>query len=186
MSLTDPMGGEGGGTSAVGVRHGSTGGGGIRANTARHALLPLRLFLGITFIYAGIDKLTDSAFLSGTGNGSLAQVLEAVHGTAAAPWMIDLALKSPEGFGYAIAAGEIAVGLGTLLGLWTRLAAFGGAVISLTFWLTISWATEPYYYGNDLAYLMAWTPLVLAGAPMLSLDSVLAVRRRRRGRQIFG
>ncbi|MCZ9346257.1 DoxX family protein, partial [Streptomyces sp. TRM76130] len=27
----------------------------------RYALLPLRVFLGVTFLYAGVDKLTDSA-----------------------------------------------------------------------------------------------------------------------------
>ena len=157
---------------------------GVRAALARHALLPLRLFLGGTFVYAGLDKLTDPAFFAASGPGSLADMLEGVRQTAGATWMVDLALNDPAGFGYAIAGGEIAVGLGTLFGLWARLAALGGALISLTFWLTVSWSTEPYYLGNDLAYLMAWTPLVLAGAPRLSLDAALTARRRRR-RQIF-
>ena len=88
-----------------------------------------------------------------------------MHGQAAIPGLVDLALKNPHGFGYAIAFGEIAVGIGTLVGLLARVAALGGALISLSLWLTVSWSTTPYYYGNDLAYLMAWLPLVLAGAP---------------------
>ncbi|THA27621.1 DoxX family protein [Streptomyces sp. RKND-216] len=159
---------------------------GIRGALARSALLPLRLFLGGTFVYAGLDKLTDPGFLTGTGPGSLTAMLEGVRETAGAQWMVDLALKSPEGFGYAIAFGEIAVGAGALVGLLTRLAALGGALISLSFWLTVTWSTEPYYYGNDLAYLMAWTPLLLAGAGRLSLDSALSGRRRRRGRALYG
>lgn len=159
---------------------------GIRAALARHALLPLRLFLGATFLYAGLDKVTDPGFLSGTGPDSLAAMMEGVRQTAGAPWMVDLALKNPEGFGYAIAGGEIAVGLGTLVGLWTRLAAFGGILLSLSFWLTVSWSTTPYYFGNDLPYLVAWTPLLLVGAPRLSLDAALSARRRRHGRDIFG
>ena len=95
------------------------------------------------------------------------------------PALVDLALKSPEGFGYAIAFGELAVGLGTLVGLWARLAALGGALISLSLWLTVSWQTEPYYYGNDLIYLMAWLPLLLAGAAEFSADAFLTSRRRR-------
>ncbi|WP_240436400.1 DoxX family protein [Streptomyces sporangiiformans] len=186
MSLAERMGGEGGGPKAIDGFGDARVGGGNRTSAGRHALLPLRLFLGITFVYAGLDKLTDSAFLAGSGDGSLASLLESVHQTAAVPWLIDLALKSPEGFGYAIAAGEIAVGAGTLLGLWPRLAAFGGGLISLTFWLTVSWETEHYYYSNDLAYLMSWLPLLLSGAPTYSLQSLLAVRRRRRGQQIFG
>jgi thiosulfate dehydrogenase [quinone] large subunit len=159
---------------------------GFRATLARYALVPLRLFLGGTFVFAGLDKLTDSGFLTGTGPGSLEAMLNGVRGTAGAQWMVDLALRNPEAFGYAIAYGEISVGLGTLVGLLTRLAALGGALISLSFWLTVTWATEPYYYGNDLAYLMAWTPLVLAGAPRLSLDAAFGGRRRHRDRDLFG
>lgn len=156
------------------------GGGGAGGGAAHYALLPLRLFLGVTFVYAGLDKLTDSSYPA-----SLEGLLESIQG-AAAPWLLDLALKSPENFGYAIAFGELAVGLGTLFGLLARLAAVGGALISLSFWLTISWDVEAYYYSQDLPYLVAWIPLIMAGAPMYSLDSVLAVRKRRKRQQIFG
>ncbi|MEV5340049.1 DoxX family protein [Streptomyces sp. NPDC052676] len=157
------------------------GGGGGRRDTATHyALLPLRLFLGITFVYAGLDKLTDSAFLQDGGSGSVGDMMRTVRDSSAIPALVDLALENPVAFGTAIAVGELAVGIGTLLGLFARLAALGGALISLSLWLTVSWASDPYYYGNDLAYLMAWLPLVLAGAPYLSVDA--ALRARRRGR----
>ncbi|NED90303.1 DoxX family membrane protein, partial [Streptomyces sp. SID11233] len=71
-------------------------------------------FLGVTFVYAGIDKLTDSAFLSSSGNGSLGDLLRSVKGSAGVPALVDLALHSPVGFGYALAIGELLVGLGTL------------------------------------------------------------------------
>ncbi len=147
---------------------------------SRYALLPLRLFLGVTFIYAGLDKLTDSAFMKDSGAGSIGDMMRGVRDSSAIPAMIDMALESPVAFGYAIAFGELAVGIGALLGLLTRLAALGGALISLSLWLTVSWAADPYYSGNDLPYLMAWTPLVLAGAPLLSVDAALRERRRRR------
>ena len=151
-----------------------------RATVARHALLPLRVFLGVTFAYAGIDKLTSTAFFApGGGPGSLIDTLHAVRGSAAIPAMVDLALRNPGAFGHAIAYGELAVGIGTLLGLLARIAAAGGALISLSLWLTVSWATTPYHYGNDLVYLMAWLPLLVAGAPSFSLDRLIA---RRRGR----
>lgn len=154
---------------------------GRRNTTVRHALLPLRLFLGVTFFYAGWDKLTDSSFLKDSGAGSIGDLMRMIRGSAAIPSLVDLALKNPTGFGYAIALGELAVGIGTLLGLLARIAALGGALISLSLWLTMSWATDPYYYGNDLAYLMAWLPLVLAGAPVLSLDAAWRSRRGRVG-----
>ncbi|MEW2621102.1 DoxX family membrane protein [Streptomyces sp. NPDC048106] len=152
---------------------------GWRDTAAHYALLPLRVFLGVTFLYAGLDKITDSTFMKAVGAGSIGDTMRAARGTAALPALVDLALKSPVGFGYAIALGELAVGIATLLGLLGRLAALGGALISLSLWLTMSWATTPYYYGNDLAYLMAWLPLILAGAPYLSLDAVRRARGRR-------
>jgi thiosulfate dehydrogenase [quinone] large subunit len=147
----------------------------------KYALLPLRIFLGVTFIYAGLDKLTSSTFFTDSASGSLVSVLNGVHSSAAFPGMIDLALKNPHAFGYAMAFGELAAGLGAFFGLLTRLAALGGALISLSLWLTVSWSSTPYYYGNDLPYLMAWLPLLLAGAPVLSLDALFGVGRRRGG-----
>ena len=41
------------------------------------ALLPLRIFLGVTFVYAGVDKLIDPAFLQASGPGSIGAQLEA-------------------------------------------------------------------------------------------------------------
>ncbi|MGW7439085.1 DoxX family protein [Streptomyces sp. NPDC054849] len=153
---------------------------GLRELASRHALLPLRIFLGVTFVYAGLDKLTDSAFLSATGDGSIGDMMRGVRDTSAFPALVDLSLNSPVGFAVALAIGEILVGLGTLAGLLTRVAALGGALVSLSLWLTVSWAVTPYYYGNDLIYLMAWTPLILAGAPYLSLDSLIRSRLSRR------
>lgn len=155
-------------------------GGRPKPSTAQLALLPLRFFLGVTFAYAGFDKLTDPDFPA-----SLAGLMESVQG-AGAPWLLDLALTNPEAFGYFIAFGEIAVGLGALTGLLTRVAAFGGVLISLSFWLTISWDVSPYYYSQDLPYLMAWVPLIIAGAPIFSLDALVSRRRRRSGRRLYG
>lgn len=151
----------------------------LRELTREHALLPLRIFLGVTFIYAALDKLTDSAFFRASGPGSVGEMMHAVRDSSAIPALVDLSLKNPGAFGYAIAFGELAVGIGTLIGLWGRLAALGGALISLSLWLTVSWQTTPYYFGNDLAYLMAWLPLVLAGAASFSVDAFFASRRRR-------
>ncbi|MFF4366572.1 DoxX family protein [Streptomyces sp. NPDC001594] len=147
---------------------------------SRYSLLPLRIFLGVTFVYAGLDKLTTAGFFAASGSGSIGEQMHGVRDTAAIPALVDLTLKAPAAFGYAIAVGELLVGLGVLAGLLTRIAAAGGALISLSLWLTVSWAVTPYYYGNDLVYLMAWLPLVLAGAPYWSLGSLIRSRRSRR------
>ncbi len=149
----------------------------LKERAARYALLPLRIFLGVTFVYAGLDKLTDSAFLAATGDGSIGDQMRGVRDSSAIPAMVDMALEAPVAFGTVIALGELLVGLGVLVGLLTRIAALGGALIALSLWLTVSWAVSPYYYGNDLVYLMAWTPLIIAGAPYWSLDELIRSRR---------
>ncbi len=103
----------------------------------------------------------------------------AAKGSSPISFLLGPALDHPTPFALLVAFGELAVGLGPLLGLWGRLAAAGGALIGLSLWLTVSWNVSPYYLGNDLVYLMAWTPLLLAGTPNLSVDGYLA---RRSGR----
>jgi len=43
-------------------------------------------------------------------------------------------------------------------------AGAAGAVLALTFFLTVSWNTTPYYYGADIVFLFAWTPFITMGA----------------------
>lgn len=129
------------------------------------ALLPLRVFLGVTFVYAGADKLIDPAFLRATGPGSIgSQLQEFVKVSPIAPLVQVFGQTLPVEIGFLIAAAEIAIGLGALSGLLFRLSAAGGLALSVLFWLTASWATKPYYYGPDLPYAFGWLTLALTGA----------------------
>src|SRR5919199_4133161 len=90
---------------------------------SRLALLPLRLFLGITFTYAGLSKLADPGFFDPTNPQSLSAQLERVRAASPLRFMLGLVAEHTTFFGAAIAVTELAVGLATLLGLWARLAA---------------------------------------------------------------
>ena len=128
------------------------------------ALLPLRLFLGVTFVYAGVDKLIDPAFLRAVGPGSIGEQLAAFAKVSPIATLVEVfAQPFPVEIGFLIAVAEIAVGLGALTGLLFRPAAIGGFGLSILFWLTASWATTPYYYGPDLPYALGWLTLALAG-----------------------
>jgi thiosulfate dehydrogenase [quinone] large subunit len=134
-----------------------------RFSSSGWALLPLRGFLGVTFIYAGIQKLADPRFFDSADPTSINAQLSAFANNSPIGGLLDLAARGPAVAGLLIAFGELAVGLGVLLGLWTRLAAVGGALMSATFLLAVSWHTHPYYYGPDIISLFAFTPLILAG-----------------------
>lgn len=155
-----------------------------RAITA--ALLPLRLFIGATFVYAGLDKLTDPAFFDPRAPTYIGQQMAGyVRSGSPLSWLLtNLAIPHATFFGALIALGELWVGLATLAGLLTRVAALGGLALSLTFYLTSSWATRPYFMGPDLPYALGWLTLLLAGPTALSLDAYIfgAVRDARTGR----
>ena len=127
------------------------------------ALLPLRFFFGITFVYAGFDKLLDPTFFDSANPASIyGQMADFIRVSPLAP-LIKVAQPFAFEIGLLIALAEIAVGLGALSGLAFRLSAIGGAALSLMFWLTASWTTTPYFYGPDLPYALGWITLALAG-----------------------
>ena len=48
--------------------------------------------------------------------------------------------------------------------------------LSLILFLSVSFNTTPYFYGSDIVFLFAWTPLVIAGSGAWSLDAAMAKR----------
>jgi len=134
------------------------------SRTVHLALLPLRFFVGGTFVYAGLDKLIDPRFLQATGPGSIGeQLLGFTHSSPLAGLVSVFALPFPVALGLLMALAEIAIGLGALTGLLYRTSAAAGAAVSLLFFLTASWTVHPYYYGPDLPYAAGWLTLALAG-----------------------
>jgi thiosulfate dehydrogenase [quinone] large subunit len=69
--------------------------------------------------------------------------------------------------------------------LWTRIAAAGGTLLSLTFFLTVSWNTTPYYYGADIGFVFSWLVL-LAFGPVGALSADAWLRKRARGTMHLG
>lgn len=146
-----------------------------------HALIPLRAFLGFTFCFAGLQKLANPGFFSAGNPGSIqAQVAAAARHSPVHALVSPLAHVAVP-LGLLIAVAELAIGIGTLLGLWQRLAAAGGVALSFLLFLTVSFHTAPYYTGADIVFVFAWTPLLLAGAgPLWSVDAAIAARSRAR------
>jgi thiosulfate dehydrogenase [quinone] large subunit len=152
------------------------------------ALLPLRLFLGATFVYAGVYKLSDAGFLHAGSETYIGDQLEGfAQGTPGGPLLEALALPHPVLAGVGVALAEVAIGLLALVGRFTRIVAIGGLGLSLVLFLTASWHTTPYFLGSDIVFAFAWLPFALAGAagqPALDNGRPRAIRLRRRGRLV--
>jgi thiosulfate dehydrogenase (quinone) large subunit len=127
------------------------------------ALLPIRIFFGATFLWAGLDKLLDPTFLDPAAATSIHAQLVAFSRTSPLGDLIRDALPYANAVGLVIAVAELGIGIGALTGIAFRLAAAGGAALSLLFWLTASWATRPFYFGADLPYAVGWIALAVAG-----------------------
>lgn len=140
--------------------------------SAASVLLPLRLFLGVSFIAAGLDKLTDKDFLDPTAITYIGNQLAAFSKQSPiGSFLTSVAVPNATIFGALVMAGELAIGLGTLVGLFSRTAAFFGFLLSMTLWLTATWEVAPFFLGSDLPYAIGWLTLALAGAhPIFSLD----------------
>ncbi|MFI1227022.1 MULTISPECIES: DoxX family membrane protein [unclassified Streptomyces] len=137
-------------------------------------LLPMRVLLGFISIYAGMGKLCDPVYFDGGERGSMVKWLTSLHPWAAAEPLRDFALSHPVGAGLTVAFLQVVVGVLTVLGLWQRVAAAFGALLSAALLVTVSWRTVAVYDAPDIILLAAWSPLIIAGAPVYSVDGRLA------------
>lgn len=143
-------------------------------------LLPLRVFLGGISVYAGMSKLCDPLYFEGGTRGSMVKWLHTLHPWEAAEPLRQFALDHPVGSGLAIAFAQVVVGVLTILGCWQRVAAVIGATLSAALLVTVSWKSVPAYETPDIIYLAAWSPLIIAGAPVYSVDGRLTAAAWRR------
>ncbi|GAA3229196.1 hypothetical protein GCM10020256_42020 [Streptomyces thermocoprophilus] len=143
-------------------------------------LLPLRIFLGFISIYAGMGKLCDPVYFDGGKRGSMVKWLNTLHPWEVAEPLRQFALHHPVGSGLVIAFLQVVVGVLTVLGCWQRVAAVVGAMLSAALIVTVSWKTVPVYEAPDIIFLAAWSPLIIAGAPVYSVDGRLAAGAWRR------
>jgi thiosulfate dehydrogenase (quinone) large subunit len=138
------------------------------------AVLPLRLFLGITFVYAALQKLMDPGFFhAGSPTYIGAQILAfsrhspiqgLLHHLMAYAVLVGLLTVVTEG----------CIGVLVLLGLFTRPAALVGMVLSLSFFLSASWQTYPYFFGSDIVFVVCWMTIAITGPGTWALDTVVA------------
>lgn len=144
---------------------------------AEFALLPLRAFLGFTFTFAGLQKLANPGFLDANNPASIQAQIIGSSTRSPIGSLIGHLGEHAALLGVVIALGEVAIGLGLALGLWTRLAALGGLALSFGLFLTVSFHASPFYTGSDIVFFFAFLPFLIAGAgSRYSLDALIARR----------
>jgi thiosulfate dehydrogenase (quinone) large subunit len=137
-------------------------------NNSRAGLfwLPVRLFLGFSWLTSGWGKLTSPEWTQGgaalRGYWERAvQIPEEGRPAITFEWYRDflntlLAGNHETWFSWVVMFGEVAVGLGLLLGALTGVAAFFGALMNMSFLLAGSASTNPVLFTFAIGLILAW------------------------------
>jgi len=129
--------------------------------------LPIRLFLGFSWLTSGWGKATGGGWLD--GGSALTAYWERAVSIPEAParppitydWYRDFLSFLLDGnhegwFSWIIVFGEIAVGIGLILGALTGIAAFFGALMNMSFLLAGSASTNPVLFTAAIGLMLAW------------------------------
>jgi thiosulfate dehydrogenase [quinone] large subunit len=153
--------------------------------------LPIRIFVGFEWLLAGWEKLSGSGWTDGgsallgfwksavaipqTGKPSITfewyrSFLQILIDNHAQSW-----------FGWVIALGETAVGVGILVGALVGIAAFFGATMNMSYMLAGSSSTNPILFALTVGLILAWRVAGYYGVDRYLLPLLGVPWRRRSG-----
>ena len=128
--------------------------------------LPLRIWLGWQWLGAGWGKFNNPAWIGDKAGTSIGGYFKGVLTDAASArpdvtgWYADFiqnfAVPNAVFFSYLITFGEIAVGLGLILGAFTGIAAFFGTFMNLNFLFAGTVSSNPLLLVCTLFLILAW------------------------------
>jgi len=150
----------------------------VPLTNAALSVLLIRLFLAFEWLNSGTGKIQSILTDPSAYFGGLSKVFAAVWTkTNPYPFMVDFltnwAAPNASTAVTAIAITEVLVGLSLLLGILTRVGAFGGIVMNVIFYLAAG-HTSPSTAGINLIMAGAQLAMIVApGGRVLGLDAIL-------------
>jgi len=128
--------------------------------------LVLRIYVGWEWLLAGWEKIMSpswvgpqagsaiTGFLMGAmkKTGGLHPDVQGWYGL----FLKDVVLPNTGIFSYIISFGELAVGIGLILGLFTGIAAFFGAFMNMNYLFAGTVSTNPFLFVIELFLILAW------------------------------
>lgn len=123
--------------------------------------LVIRLYVGYTWLTAGWGKVTADAW---TGEKAGAAVQGFIQGALEkedvsnwyAIFLENVALPNAKMFSFMVAYGELLIGLGLILGLFTGIAAFFGGLMNVSFLFAGTLSTNPILFVLATWLVLAW------------------------------
>jgi thiosulfate dehydrogenase (quinone) large subunit len=129
--------------------------------------LVVRVFAGFEFLSHGWQKVNTPAWVDGSGNAILTFWNNALGTTPTGAPVVTydwyrsflqflVSIHAESWFSYVIVGGELAVGLGLILGAFVGLAATGGLLMNMAFLLAGTTSTNPILAGVGVLLILAW------------------------------
>jgi len=128
--------------------------------------LIVRIWVGYQWLMAGYEKVINPAWVGASaGSGVRSFLLFALTKSSGLhpdvsgwyAWFIKMiALPNAHVFSYIIAFGELAVGLGLILGVFTGITAFFGSFMNMNYLLAGTVSTNPVLLFSQLFLILAW------------------------------
>ena len=128
--------------------------------------LPIRIFVGFSWLEAGLHKFGDPGWTQGGASlrgfwTAAAAIPDKGRPPISFEWYRDFINILLNGhhetwFAWVITLGEIAIGVGLIFGVLTGLAAFFGAFMNMSFLLAGSSSTNPVLFTLAVGLMLAW------------------------------
>ena len=116
----------------------------------------IRLWLGITWIYAGWDKASDPGFLTRGSSTYIGSQLAGYASQSPMGFFFNKLVEHSQFVGLFVLLSEFAIGFATLLWIAPTSAAFGGFAMAVGLWLASSFHVKPYFLASDSVYAVLW------------------------------
>jgi len=128
--------------------------------------LVVRVYVGYVWVIAGWAKVMSNAWTgSGAGSALTGFLMNALTKTAGAHpdvqgwyavFLQNVVLAHPSFWSHIIAYGELAVGIGLIIGAFTGIAAFFGLFMNLNYLLAGTVSVNPILFTLSIGLILAW------------------------------
>jgi thiosulfate dehydrogenase [quinone] large subunit len=149
-----------------------------------------RVWVGWQFLDAGLSKVGAPAWTGASAGAQIRRLLDTAispkmtggaHPNVLGPfaWLIrHLFLPNATPLAYLVTAAEMLIGLTLMLGLFTRVAAAGGACLNMIYLLSGSIGVNPPMLAIELAIVLVGTTAGLIGLDLFLVPSLRQYRAR--------
>ena len=150
----------------------------------------LRLMLGGTWLYGGLQKASDAQFFNKASTGYIGAQITGFAKNSPISFILRHMISHASLAGWMILLGELAIGIAVLSGVALQAAIVAGASVSTILWLSVTWHVHPYFLGSDTAYLVMWIALFFLvrkeAGPRARKNPIPNLKDRREVMQMFG